>query len=353
MTDFDPGPSSIDGRPIAPSAVDADRIGSAARVDGDENLQSRLDNLPAGGQFEWNFVNLEPGESYGENNTITVPSYTILCLNGATIRPESDHDAVDLSRPMAYAMGPGRIQPPGSVDYTSACLNVDTGSGDFQSSVSESNDNTFGVIGPRIECSPPFGNGSTALKLRSDGNAVGGIGTGPIFNIMVSNADYHVDLITDNGGFLNGVVINGQLGNPVGSRHVRHTNNEGAAAEAQTVIRGSIQADNNEDYAIENQTAQNSVTFKGQLWDPQTASIAAIGGPYIRVETTNNLYNNNTEFATGTVVNGHGSDSGASERPDASDYRVGDIIDWTDTDDGSGTGVYQLLYDKRWSQTGT
>lgn len=56
---------------------------------------------------------------------------------------------------------------------------------------------------------------------------------------------------------------------------------------------------------------------------------------------------NNGDF---TVLNGHGSESANAETPDSTKWEVGDIIGFTDSGDGSGTGTYILAADGTWTQ---
>lgn len=57
--------------------------------------------------------------------------------------------------------------------------------------------------------------------------------------------------------------------------------------------------------------------------------------------------NDNGNFNT---VNGTGEEATDAETPTASNWRHGNIVDFTDTDDGSGDGVYLLKKDGTWTQ---
>jgi len=54
-----------------------------------------------------------------------------------------------------------------------------------------------------------------------------------------------------------------------------------------------------------------------------------------------------------TRINGQGEESANAETPTAANWEVGDVVDFTDTGDGSGSGVYRLLQDGTWSQIGS
>lgn len=50
-------------------------------------------------------------------------------------------------------------------------------------------------------------------------------------------------------------------------------------------------------------------------------------------------------------VNGLGRAAGDAEEPDASNWRIGETVEWTDTGDGSGDGLYTLKHDGTWHST--
>lgn len=52
----------------------------------------------------------------------------------------------------------------------------------------------------------------------------------------------------------------------------------------------------------------------------------------------------------GVVTDGVGTESATAETPTAADWSVGDMVAFTDTGDGSATGLYLLLPDGTWSQ---
>lgn len=56
------------------------------------------------------------------------------------------------------------------------------------------------------------------------------------------------------------------------------------------------------------------------------------------------------DAGTRTRVNGVGSESASAETPTAANWTGGDIVDFTDSGDGSGNGVYLLLADGTWAQ---
>lgn len=59
------------------------------------------------------------------------------------------------------------------------------------------------------------------------------------------------------------------------------------------------------------------------------------------------------DSGTRTRVNGVGTESASAETPTAADWDTGDIVDFTDSGDGSGDGVYLLLPDGTWSKMGS
>jgi hypothetical protein len=52
------------------------------------------------------------------------------------------------------------------------------------------------------------------------------------------------------------------------------------------------------------------------------------------------VYGTVTDNGTGNLINGLADDAANAESPTASDYMFGDMVDWTDTGDGSGDGIY-------------
>lgn len=61
-----------------------------------------------------------------------------------------------------------------------------------------------------------------------------------------------------------------------------------------------------------------------------------------------------TDNGIRTRINGLATDSGAAEEPTAGDWEIGDTVEWTDTGDASGNGLYVLRHDgTTWNQIGT
>lgn len=54
-----------------------------------------------------------------------------------------------------------------------------------------------------------------------------------------------------------------------------------------------------------------------------------------------------------TLENFTGTESANAETPTAANWPAGAVVDFTDSGDGSGTGVYKLLHDGTWSQIGS
>jgi hypothetical protein len=72
----------------------------------------------------------------------------------------------------------------------------------------------------------------------------------------------------------------------------------------------------------------------------QTADLLEISGDY---NTINGYVPAGITFSdsgTGNTVNNVGEESANAENPTEADYKIGDIVNFTDTGDGSGTGVY-------------
>lgn len=55
----------------------------------------------------------------------------------------------------------------------------------------------------------------------------------------------------------------------------------------------------------------------------------------------------------GVVTNGVGRETASAERPTAAKWTTGDVVEFTDSGDGSGDGVYLLLPAGRWSRIGS
>lgn len=68
---------------------------------------------------------------------------------------------------------------------------------------------------------------------------------------------------------------------------------------------------------------------------------------------SNNVLNSVTDNGTRTRINGVGSETANAEEPTAASWDTGNVVDFTDSGDGSGDGVYKLLPDGTWSQIGT
>jgi len=57
--------------------------------------------------------------------------------------------------------------------------------------------------------------------------------------------------------------------------------------------------------------------------------------------------------ATRTRINDTGEESANAETPTNANWSTGDVVEFTDSGDGSGNGIYVLLKDRTWSQIGT
>jgi|GEM_PF-3596340 len=66
-------------------------------------------------------------------------------------------------------------------------------------------------------------------------------------------------------------------------------------------------------------------------------------------EASGNVQQVNTAGATRPLLNGVGQESASAETPTAANWQIGDTVDFTDSGDGSGTGVYQLMPDETWA----
>jgi len=107
-------------------------------------------------------------------------------------------------------------------------------------------------------------------------------------------------------------------------------------------------------------TDKNKVKVKA-VDDQGTATqtygvVVGAGGPpadnIVEVEGGGNATALYIDNGTRTRVNGVGSESANAETPTAASWTAGDVVDFTDTGDGSGNGVYILLPDGTWSQIG-
>lgn len=71
------------------------------------------------------------------------------------------------------------------------------------------------------------------------------------------------------------------------------------------------------------------------------------------VNTTGHTQDGIQDGGTRTRINGVGTESANAETPTTADWDTGDVVDFTDSGDGSGDGVYKLLPDDSWSQIGS
>lgn len=120
------------------------------------------------------------------------------------------------------------------------------------------------------------------------------------------------------------------------------------------VIRGKWRADR---YAIwDRSTATNTVVRDIILAEDATIAqdgIHSDGDDFRFYGDEDNIVPAPTFDGARYRINGVGVESAAAETPTAASWDTGDIVDFTDSGDGSGDGVYLLLADGTWSQIGT
>lgn len=329
-------------------AVDTDEVNNAHWVAPGESIQSVLDSLatPTGAQavLERNIVYLTPHTEYNEK--VVIPNYASLCLNGAYVQPATDGHAVELGGPGAELWGPGRILTGQGYAFTKAALYLN--SANWATHLNAANNNTVHV-GGNVELHDP-GNESKLVHIVSDGN---GVSIGNRFDVELKGGAEQVVFETNNGGWVNGLdmpIMSWPRGSTVS---IVHRNTVGAAGAGRAFVHGEIQAGDVSDYVIRNETSQTpSIHFSGQIYDPANSAIAAVDGPGIRCHQTR-LAAAHVNFGAGTTINGFGVESANAETPTAANYHTGDEVDFTDSGDGSGNGVYVLLPDGTWSKIGT
>jgi hypothetical protein len=89
---------------------------------------------------------------------------------------------------------------------------------------------------------------------------------------------------------------------------------------------------------------------------PSNTDVGVFGVGSKGVEFRNCRYSTSSKFsvrANGLTENGIGTESANAETPTAADWPVGSAVDFTDSGDGSGDGVYRLLPDESWAQIAT
>lgn len=73
----------------------------------------------------------------------------------------------------------------------------------------------------------------------------------------------------------------------------------------------------------------------------------------ISITTLKGVATNITDNGVRTRINGAGVESANAETPTAASWEIGEIVDFVDSGDASGNGVYLKLPDASWSQIGT
>lgn len=104
--------------------------------------------------------------------------------------------------------------------------------------------------------------------------------------------------------------------------------------------------------AIESAATVDNLVVKGTTFHNFGQAIfidsaATITAPvrFDGVTTKNCTTDYQLDQTLGIAINGRGQESAGAETPTATEWSVGDIVDFTDSGDGSGTGVYQLAQD--------
>lgn len=316
MFDWNIGHSmpALDTKELNHIQVETDRGNFTTSAD----LQSLLNSLPSQNSHQKNVVWCEPGGLY---DSITIPQNTYLALNGAEIRPNSDGVAVDASAPRSRLIGPGRINVSQIGGFSGDAYLVSTATAGTTLRLFD-DANVPQVIGGPVTIAGA--DSGTGVRFVADGDP---ISLGGVFNFQLRGLNDHLVFQTDNGGFINGLRINYQ-GRDYRRKAIRHINTTGSAGAARNMIYGEAQVEA-DGHFIHNETGAPSVRYQGQIWDPQQPT-TAIEGPYVRVQTPNNVTASHVTFGTGTTINGTGQEALSGGTPTAGDYRAGDVVEDTD-----------------------
>lgn len=291
-------------------------------------LQEKID-LAATGFIDSQTVAMYPGAYYETNATIDVKESVCLQPNSAAIIPQGDHDAIFFDRGTRLD-GYLYVRTKGVTGYTSNAVVLDTvkAGGRYNSTVRDQVEMSGGIF-----CNGTSGEG-TGLYLNSDTDP---ITLGNVIRVSVNGFTDAMHLRAVNTGYINASDIHFTAISYSGAA-IRHTGGE----PANPRIWGTIQADGN--YGIINEsTASPSAEFAGNLFDPQNFTNAAFDGKGITLKSTGDLLFSQGNAGVGTTLNGIGQETANAEVPQSSEWVVGEWVDFTDSGDGSGDGLY--LYD--------
>ena len=186
-----------------------------------------------------------------------------------------------------------------------------------------------------------------------DANGADGIKFSPS---SVSNRALSIESLWVGGNAGEGIHLDGTSTHPISGVQIGILRCEGNALKGarfehlKDSFIGSIIAKNN-DAGVRFDNAGNAGVVVGHV-HTESNTVTGLDGPGVsdhvhigkaRVEDSATL----TDF---TTVGGTGEESASAETPTAGDFFTGDIVDFTDSDDGSGTGVYLKNINGNWTQ---
>lgn len=305
------------------------------------NIQTAIDDALAASEFgDDAAVALRPGSIYNIDGEIHVKEGVTLYGMGARLNQQSDANCLFVDHD-AHVVGPLGIRTQGVTGYTSDTIVFDS---------SRAGGRYNAVVGQQATVSGPVliegdngeGNG---IAFRTNGDPIAnGVHIGWF---TISGFTNGILADTASGGWVNGVVMQGSVQDA--TTLVNHTGTESFSS----VLYGQLQSNANTDYGIRSQVAgKGSIRFHGQFWDPGNYNVAAYDGDRIKITGPSfgdTLYSNGNPDV-GTTLHGIGEESANAEEPQSTAWLVGEMVDFTDTGDGSGNGLYVMDPSRTWRQ---
>ena len=180
--------------------------------------------------------------------------------------------------------------------------------------------------------------------------------------------DPTIDDNTCIGWLTQGIAIDAIDGGTVTDNTCKNNNQGGAniaggiqigsnsAADNLTItdnICTDTQAAKTQEYGIIAQAGDGHTINENDLRGNNSKPVRFFGYAPTSVSFADNIGNIDFgELGTGSTLNGMGTETANAETPTAATWTTGDRVDFTDSGDGSGNGVYLLLPDGTWSQVG-
>ncbi|MCU4974892.1 hypothetical protein OB955_19415 [Halobacteria archaeon AArc-m2/3/4] len=283
-------------------------------------------------------VILRPHENYNLTDEVILRSNVTLFGNGACLCATTDANLI-YAEPRTSISGPLELDTSAVNGYSSTALLLD---GDRANTHYRLRTRDVVTVTGPVRLHGGAGDG-TGLKLHTTDN---GYITHCHFDLMIRGYETQVHCETP-GGFANSNIINIEAV-PVDTDHIfLHTGSN----EAKLICFGHIQCGNANEIFV-NETSEKSFKFWGHMEDSHWVEGNVVRGDKINVRSESgiNISYQEWDLGTGTTVNNIGVDEADQEEPSNGEWNAGNIVDFTDTGDGSGDGIYLKHLDGSWIQ---